>query len=121
MYYSSKYLVRQLNLFLLFGIFTVSKQPAPSPSASPIMPENVEEELYQHVVWLCENCHTASWDNIRAVAWQLGIVAGMQGEDRERRAFVLVEMPSAIWLLLICSHLSRRRFLSIQLRKTLPT
>lgn len=46
------------------------------------MPDIIEEELYQHVVWLCENDHPASWDNIRAVAWQLGVVAGMRGEKR---------------------------------------
>lgn len=44
------------------------------------MPDNVEAELYQHVVWLCENGHPTSWDSIKAIAWQLGKIAGMQGE-----------------------------------------
>lgn len=44
------------------------------------MPDDVEAELYQHVVWMCENGYPASWDSIKAVAWQLGKICRMQGE-----------------------------------------
>lgn len=47
------------------------------------MPDNIEAELYQHVVWLCENRYPASWDSVKAIAWQLGKIAGMQGEEKE--------------------------------------
>lgn len=44
------------------------------------MPDDVETELYQHCVWLCENGYPVSWENIKGVAWQLGKICGMQGE-----------------------------------------
>lgn len=46
------------------------------------MPDDVETELYQHVVWMCENGYPVSWDSIKAVAWQLGKICRMQGEQR---------------------------------------
>lgn len=49
------------------------------------MPDNVEVELYHHVVWLCENGYPANWDSIKALAWQLGKIAGMRGKETERK------------------------------------
>ncbi|CAM9862192.1 unnamed protein product [Pylaiella littoralis] len=55
----------------------IGTKPAPSTRAAAL-PDTVEAELYQHVVWLCENGYPATWDSIKAVAWQLGKIAGMQ-------------------------------------------
>lgn len=49
------------------------------------MPDAVELELYQHVVWLCENRCPATWDSIKALASQLGRIAGMSGKGTGRR------------------------------------
>lgn len=68
---------------LPLGQLVASDQPEPPPRDASIMPNSMEEELYHHVLWLCENNHPASWDKVRAVAWQLGKVAGMQGKERE--------------------------------------
>ncbi len=89
------------------------------------MPDTIEEELYQHVVWLCENCHPASWDNIRAVASQLGIVAGIQGANREETrnwGVGTLWLPKRFGHQPIAQHLARRRIVVadvLRLRDTL--
>lgn len=60
---------------------TTSKQPAPSARVIA-MPDAAEIELYQHVVWLCENSYPATWDSIKALAWQLGKSTGLHGEGK---------------------------------------
>lgn len=63
--------------------FAPSQQMQPStPSRTVSMPDDVETELYQHVVWMCENGYPVSWDSIKAVAWQLGKICRMQGEHK---------------------------------------
>lgn len=68
------------------NIFT---QPS-NPSRTVSMPDDVEAELYQHVVWMCENGYPVSWDSIKAVAWQLGKICRMQGEKCDEMACTLV-------------------------------
>lgn len=65
--------------FSLFLARTNEQQPAPSTRASAL-PQDVENELFSHAVWLCENGYPPNWDGIKAVAWQLGKVAGLDGE-----------------------------------------
>ncbi|CAN0390498.1 unnamed protein product, partial [Ectocarpus fasciculatus] len=55
----------------------VGGKPA-SPARATNLPDEVESELFQHVVWLCENGHPMNWDNIKAIAWKLGKMAGIE-------------------------------------------
>eukprot|EP00752_Nemacystus_decipiens_P009180 g8201.t1 len=69
-----------------FGVAWSTMQPRlvgkigskPVPTTRVIaMPDAVEIELYQHVVWLCERRHPATWDSIKSLALQLGKITGM--------------------------------------------
>ncbi|CAM9415232.1 unnamed protein product, partial [Ectocarpus sp. 8 AP-2014] len=55
----------------------VGGKPASSARATNL-PDEVETELFQHVLWLCENGHSTNWDNIKAIAWKLGKMAGIE-------------------------------------------
>ncbi|CAM9909723.1 unnamed protein product, partial [Ectocarpus sp. 12 AP-2014] len=55
----------------------VGGKPASSARAANL-PDEVETELFQHVLWLCENGHPTNWDNIKAIAWKLGKMAGIE-------------------------------------------
>lgn len=57
------------------------------------MPDDVEGELYQHIVWMCENRYPINWDSIKAMAWHLGKICRMQGERR-----IVHEWPVYLWL-----------------------
>lgn len=57
---------------------STNKESAPSPAATL---DSMEEELCEHVVWLCKNDHPTSWDGVKAVALQLGKIAGLRGAD----------------------------------------
>lgn len=52
------------------------------PASAYSVPDDVEAELYQHAMWLCENGHPVSWESIEAIGCRLGKIAGVQGEDR---------------------------------------
>lgn len=44
------------------------------------MPDDVELELYNHIVWMCDHGYPVSWDGIKEVAWQLGRICHMPGK-----------------------------------------
>lgn len=60
------------------------------------MPDAVEVELFQHVVWLCENGYPATWDSIKSLALQLGKIAGMHGKRRLHRGMALFSLLVAV-------------------------
>lgn len=71
----------------LVTLFRTSFPPCPvlqpsNASKTVSMPDDVEAELYQHVIWMCEHGYPVSWDSVKAVAWQLGKICRMQGGAR---------------------------------------
>lgn len=68
-----------ITLYFPCVLLRLALQPA-TPPRTVSMPDDVETELYQHVVWMCENGYPVSWENIKAVAWQLGKICHMQGK-----------------------------------------
>ena len=59
-------------------------RPQPKQPSAPVrtisMPDDVEVELYNHIVWMCDNGYPVSWDGIKEVAWQLGRICHLSGE-----------------------------------------
>ncbi len=75
---------------------STNKKSAPTPAA---ILDSMEEELCRHVVWLCENGQPTSWEGIKAIAQQLGPIAGVRGAKNTRGENVWGGGPVAYSLL----------------------